>query len=167
MTDAKVQQPEADMPPPDSDPDCPASDTGRAESCSEDKDQYDDASLDETIAAVKAALAHKQHEFFALSDVVAAETALVKKSLLVTAISTMAAFTFACCCWLAVNAALGVLLFHAGLGMLAISAALFVLNGLFAVFALHVARGAYRHITLMPMFQAMVGHAGLKREDEE
>lgn len=166
MTEPKVQQPDADVPPPGSDPSCPASETGRAEACSDEKDEYDDASFEETIASVKHALAHKQAEFFALTDVVAAETGLVKKSLIVTAISTLAAFTFACCCWLVVNIALGTALFKLGLGLLAISGIILIVNLVLAGVALKIAKDAYRHITLMPMFEAMVGHAGLKRDEE-
>ena len=166
MTEPKVQQPDADVPPPDSDPSCPASETGRAEACSDDKDEYDDASISETIESVKSALAHKQSEFFALTDVVAAETDLVKKSFIVTAMSTLAAFTFACCCWLVINVALGTALFKLGMGILGISGIIFVLNLVLAGFALKIAKDAYSYITLMPMFEAMVGQAGLKRDEE-
>ncbi len=170
MAIAKEQQPDADLPPPGppgTDPSCPSSESGRADDCSENKDEYDDASLSDTIESVKNAFAHKQKEFFALSDVVAAESDLVKKSFVVTAMSTLAAFTFACCCWLVVNMAIGIVLYKFGVGLLPISGVVLAINLALALFALKVAKDAYRHLTLMPTFEAMVGQVGLKRDDEE
>lgn len=170
MTVAKEQQPDAGVPPPGPpgmDPTCPSSDTGRAEDCSQTKDEYDDTSITETIASIKIAFAQKQKEFFALSDVVAAETELVKKSFLVTAMSTLAAFTCACFCWLIVNVAIGIALYFSDLGLLWICAVLLLINLLLAGFALKVAKDAYQHLTLMPTFEALVGQVGLKRDDEE
>ncbi|QJR82309.1 hypothetical protein CA267_016910 [Alteromonas pelagimontana] len=145
-------------------PYCPASDTGRADSCADEKRPDDDATFKETLNAFKNVYAQKKAEVEALSEVMAAETELVKKSLVVTALSLLASFTFACCCWLVINVALGIALHHAGLHFAWSSLVLIIINGCLAAFAFTVAKNAYKHLTFMPIVRAFIGKAGVEED---
>ena len=166
MTKQSKQEVEATTPSND-DTYCPTSDTGRAADCSEENHYEDDASLDEAISAFQWAILQKQEEFFVLGDVVAAEVNVAKKSIIVTGLSTLAAFVFACFCWLIINIFMVVGLHHAGVHFAIIAAVALCLNGACAYFAFRIAKQTYRYISLMPALHALLGGAGIKREQGE
>ena len=94
---------------------CPTSPSGRADACMQEKDLQDDTTIEETVQAFKDAYAQKHAEWLSLADVVAAETNLVKKSVVVTGFAAGAAAVFACFCWLIINVAIALTLHQSGL----------------------------------------------------
>ncbi len=136
---------------------CPTSSTGRADACRAEKTPEDDTTVTDTIQAFKDTYAHKYNEMLALADVVAAESALVKKSAVVTAFSAGAAAVFGCFCWLILNVTLAIVCYQAGIHYLLITLGLLVINGGLGVLAVKVARDAYQHISLMPVFNSLMG----------
>ena len=169
MTNARVESPDTtNVGQDDSDAHYnPESSADRVGSCPDEKSLEDDATLRETIDALKMALAQKQQEFLALSDVVAAETSLVKKSLVVTALSTLAAFVFACFGWLVLNWAMAISLMDADFHYGFITLIVFVVNIALSICAFKVAKDAYRHLTLMPVFRTLCGQIGFRKTEEK
>ncbi len=142
------------------DPYCPTSETGRASDCKEDTSIYDDASITRTIEAAKNAFELKKQEFEAVGEVIAAETALVKKSTVITVVSLAAAFIFSCFSWIVINITLAIGLVDAGMHYLTSGAVLLLLNMSVVIFALYVAKNTYKRISLRPVIEAIRGHAG-------
>lgn len=140
---------------------CPTSPTGRAVTCEKDKDFQDEATLKETYQSVKDAIAQKEAQLDAMIDVVGAEANLVKKSTVITIVSLVATFTFACFCWLVVNGTLAVGLAQAGWHYLTIGFILLLINAIPAVIGFTVVQEAYPRISLRPAFDAMLGRAGM------
>lgn len=129
---------------------CPTSVTGRVDACSQD-----DTTLNETLTTFKDAYRYKYAECLRLADVVAAETTLVKKSLLVTGLAAGAVAVFACFCWLIINVAIALTLNEAGAHYLVSCGVLLTLNSALALYTFAIAKDAFRHITLMPVFHAL------------
>ncbi|WP_414827807.1 hypothetical protein [Alteromonas sp. H39] len=136
---------------------CPTSQTGRADACMQEKSLQDDTTLNETLQAFKDAYAQKHAELLSLADVVAAESQLVKKSVIVTGFAAGAAAVFACFCWLIFNGALAITLHHSGVHYLINCGILLAINAVMAIVAFAVAKDAYKHISLMPAFHALRG----------
>ncbi|MCU7555856.1 hypothetical protein OCL06_14795 [Alteromonas sp. ASW11-19] len=144
---------------------CPTSSTGRADACRAEKTPEDDTTVSDTIQAFKDTYAQKYDEMLALADVVAAESALVKKSAVVTGLSAGAAAVLGCFCWLIVNITLAIACYQAGIHYLLITTGLLLINGGLGVFAVKVARDAYKHMSLMPVFNSLMGQIPNGKEE--
>ena len=59
-----------------------------------------DITLDEVVAAVSDLIEAKKLQFSAQWEMVGAEAKLLRQSVLVTALATLATFAFGCVCWL-------------------------------------------------------------------
>ena len=136
------------------DPYCASSDSGHAEACRQDA--TDDApSVKELLSAVEDAAQQKKQEWLTLADVVAAQTQVVKKSILVTVLATLAAFTFCCCAWLALNAALVIGLNQTGAPLILTIGLSAGINLILAYGGFRIAKSAYEHISFMDILRVV------------
>ena len=116
-----------------------------------------DITLDEVIGAVSDLIEAKKLQFSAQWEMVGAEAKLLRQSVLVTALATLATFAFGCVCWLIINAASAVLLAKAGLHAALVAGILLLLNGLLMFIAWRVAKDAFKHISINPLVAAVKG----------
>ena len=116
-----------------------------------------DITLDEVIAAVTDLIEAKKLQFSAQWELVGAEAKLLRQSVLVTALATLATFAFGCVFWLILNAASAVLLAKAGLHDAWVAAILLLVNGLLMFMAWRVAKDAFNHISINPLVAAVKG----------
>ena len=116
-----------------------------------------DITLDEVIAAVTDLIEAKKLQFSAQWELVGAEAKLLRQSVLVTALATLATFAFGCVCWLILNAASAVLLAKAGLHAAVVAGILLLVNGLLMFMAWRVAKDAFKHISINPLVAAVKG----------
>lgn len=144
---------------------CPTSDTGWVSDCSKDVSIHDDPTFSETKTAVKNMFSHKRDQFDSLKTVLGAETALVKKSFVISAIGLVGAFVLICFCWLIINAAIGIGLDRAGMPLLGTTIILLVMNGIGLLFCVKAVLESYKHISLMPILNAVTGNAGKSQKE--
>lgn len=130
-------------------------DCGRAEAREEQPTDPGSPTFQEVLQAAQEAFSYKKEEIWSTIDVAAAHTNLVKKSLLVTILATLAAFTLSCCTWLILNAALVISLHNTGMSLLIIVAACGLLNGALALVCYRIARDAYRCMNFMPLIKSL------------
>tara|TARA_B100001057_G_C22616227_1_gene858582 strand:- start:208 stop:714 length:507 start_codon:yes stop_codon:yes gene_type:complete len=116
-----------------------------------------DITLDEVVAAVSDLIEAKKLQFSAQWEMVGAEAKLLRQSVLVTALATLATFAFGCVCWLILNAASAVLLAKAGLHAAVVAGILLLVNGLLMFLAWRVANDAFKHISINPLVAAIKG----------
>jgi len=116
-----------------------------------------DITLDEVVAAVSDLIEAKKLQFSAQWELVGAEAKLLRQSVLVTALATLAAFAFGCVCWLILNAASAILLAKAGLHAALVAGILLLINGLLMYMAWRVAKDAFKHISINPLVAAVKG----------
>ncbi len=116
-----------------------------------------DITLDEVVAAVSDLIEAKKLQFSAQWELVGAEAKLLRQSVLVTALATLATFAFGCVCWFIVNAASAVLLAKAGLHAALVAGILLLVNGMLMFMAWRVAKDAFKHISINPLVAAVKG----------
>lgn len=116
-----------------------------------------EVTLDEVVNAVTDLLDAKKLQFMAQWQLVGAEAKLLKQSVLVTALATLATFAFACVCWLILNVASAALLAKAGLHATLIAFILLTVNGFLMLLAWRVAQDAFKHISVNPLVNAVKG----------
>ena len=116
-----------------------------------------DISLDEVVAAVSNLIEAKKLQFGAQWALVGAEAKLLKQSVLVTVLATLATFAFGCVCWLILNTASAVLLTKAGLNAALVAGILLLINGLLVFLAWRAASGAFQFISINPLVAAVKG----------
>ncbi|GGF67081.1 hypothetical protein [Alteromonas lipolytica] len=122
----------------------------------------DDISVEEVVAAITDLIEAKKLQFSAQWALVGAEAKLLRQSVLVTVLATLAALGFACVCWLIINATAAVMLGNMGLHPALIALILLLLNGVLMMMAWRVARDAFRHISLNPIVAAAKGTSAAK-----
>lgn len=116
-----------------------------------------DVSLQDAIDAVTDLIEAKQLQWSSQWELVKAETRLLRQSILVTVLATLATFTFAFCCWLLINAGIAILLANGAVSTLVIALILVMLNAALLTISWRVAKGAFKHITLQPLLNAAKG----------
>jgi len=109
------------------------------------------------VAAVSDLIEAKKLQFSAQWEMLGAEAKLLRQSVLVTALATLATFAFGCVCWLILNAASAVLLAKAGLHAAVVAGILLLVNGLLMFLAWRVANDAFKHISIKPLVAAIKG----------
>lgn len=122
-----------------------------------EKASQPDISLDEVVSAVSDLIEAKKLQFGAQWALVGAEAKLLKQSVLVTVLATLATFAFGCVCWLILNIASAVLLTKAGLHAALVAGILLLINGLLMFMAWRVAREAFQFISINPLVAAVKG----------
>lgn len=140
----------------------PTRDTGWALACVPEHSTAEDTTFHEAFEAYKHLFSAKKAQLAALSDVVSSETALVKKSAIVTAIGLGGAFVLSCICWIIINAAIGVALDRSGLHLAFTTLILLAMNGILIAFFAKMVLDTYRHISIRPVWKALTGHAGVE-----
>jgi hypothetical protein len=113
-----------------------------------------DPTLDTIVELATDAFQAKQYEWFVKWQWVKAEARLVRKSILVTALATLAAFTLACCCWLLINAGLAAGLYSLTMPIAGIVGVLLVLNASLCWLAWQTAKGVLEKVSLSGMIEA-------------
>lgn len=116
-----------------------------------------DISLDEVVSAVSDLIEAKKLQFGAQWALVGAEAKLLKQSVLVTVLATLATFAFGCVCWLILNIVSAALLTNAGLHAALVAGILLLINGLLMFMAWRVAREAFQFISINPLVAAVKG----------
>lgn len=116
-----------------------------------------DVSLQDAIDAVTDLIEAKQLQWSSQWELVKAETRLLRQSILVTVLATLATFTFAFCCWLFINAGIAILLAKVAVPTLVITLILVALNAALLAVSWRVAKGAFKHISLQPLLNAAKG----------
>ena len=116
-----------------------------------------DITIDEVVAAVTDLVEAKKLQFSAQWALVVAEAKLLRQSLLVTMLATLATFAFGCVCWLIINAATAAILSNAGLHSAWIAAILLGVNGMLMFIAWRIAKDAFKHISVNPLIAAVKG----------
>ena len=144
---------------------CPTSDTGWVSDCSKDVSIHDDPTFSETKAAIENMFAHKRDQFDSFKTVLGAETALVKKSFIITSVGLAGVFVLACFCWLIINAAIGIGLDRAGTPLWGTTLILLAINGVGIAVCAKAVKESYRHVSFMPIPQALTGHAGKSQKE--
>lgn len=144
----------------------PTRDSGWVLACVTEPSAYEDTTLSDTIDAFKEMFSAKRTQWTALSEVVAAETALAKKSLIVTCVGLGGAFVLSCICWVIINAAIGVALDRAGLHLLVTTLILLALNGAIIAICVKAVLEGYKRITVMPIWRAITGQAGVDQSQD-
>jgi len=130
------------------------------------KEPQPDVSIDEVVGAITDLIDAKKLQFTAQWRVVGAEAKLLRQSILVTALATLAAFAFGCVGWLIINAASAVLLAKAGLHAAIVALVLLAINGLLMFAAWRVAKDAFSHISVNPLVNAVKGDPSVSRETD-
>ena len=123
-----------------------------------------DPSLDDLITNAQWVIFQKQQELTALADLSAAEVNIAKRSIIVTGIATLAAFVFACFCWLIANIGIALALHHYGVHNGLTALIVFVINLGLAVGAFMIARQSYAYITLMPAIHTFLRGIGIENK---
>lgn len=126
-----------------------------------------DPSLDDMITNAQWVLYQKQQELIALADLTAAEVNVARQSVVVTGISILASFVFACFCWLIANIGIAITLHHFNVHNGITALIVFVLNLALAVAAFAIARNAYRYISLMPAVRTLLQAVGVNKEEKQ
>ncbi|WP_133175121.1 hypothetical protein [Salinimonas sediminis] len=144
---------------------CPTSDTGWASDCSKDVTWQDDTTFSDAKTAFQDLFSHKKDQFHALQHVVAAETNLVKKSLIVSVVGLAGAFVLACFCWLIINATMGIALDRADVPLWLTMLILLGINAIGITICVKAVKESYRHISLMPIIRAATGEAGKSQKE--
>lgn len=116
-----------------------------------------DITVDEVVSTFSDLIEAKKLQFSAQWSLVGAEASLLRQSVLVTVMATLATFAFGCVCWLIINAASAVLLAKAGLHAATVAGLLLLCNGLLMVVAWSVAKSAFKHISITPLIDAVKG----------
>ncbi len=150
----------------------PASFTDRASYDPEQTKEIDDnppedesdPSLDDLITNAQWVIFQKQQELTALADLSAAEVNIAKRSVIVTGIATLAAFVFACFCWLIANIGIALTLHHYGVHNGLTALIVFGINLGLAVGAFMIAKQSYAYITLMPAIHTFLRGIGVENE---
>lgn len=115
-------------------------------------------SLAQVWSLFRTASQSKQAEWMAQLNLVESEATVLKQSVIVTVLSTLAAFFFACCVWVALNVALALaLISYTALAQPFILLLLVALNVGACVLAILSANSAYRHLSIMPLFKSAIG----------
>lgn len=135
----------------------PASEMPAGSSAGHTTEPPPDVTLDEVVNTVTDLLEAKKLQFTAQWQLIGAEAKLLRQSVLVTALATLATFAFACVCWLIVNGASAVLLAKAGLHAALIALILLAVNGMLMWLAWRVAQDAFKHISVNPLINAVKG----------
>lgn len=121
-------------------------------------------SLSEVWSLLQAALGAKQAVLLSQLNVVEAEAKVLRQSVIVSGLSILAAFVFACCVWLVLNAGLTVtLISYTRVSPPMIALLLLLLNVLGCVLAIMNAKSALRHLTLMPLAKSIIGKVAKER----
>lgn len=123
-----------------------------------------DPSLDDLITNAQWVIYQKQQELTALADLSAAEVNIAKRSIVVTAMATLAAFVFACFCWLIANIGIALTLHHFGAHNGLTAFIVFVINLGLAVGAFMIARQSYAYITIMPAIHTFLRGIGVEKQ---
>ena len=113
--------------------------------------------VEEIVELATDALHAKQYEWSVKWAWVKAETRLVRKSILVTALATLAAFALACCCWLLVNISLAAALHHVAVPLVAIALGLLFINGALCWLAWRTASKALTLVSLSRIVEVLTG----------
>ncbi|GEA06988.1 hypothetical protein KUL42_17490 [Alteromonas sp. KUL42] len=116
-----------------------------------------DISLDEVVEAVSDLVEAKKLQFGAQWALVGAEAKLLKQSVLVTVLATLATFAFGCVCWLILNIASAVLLTKAELHAALVAGILLLINGSLMFMTWRVARQAFQFISINPLVATFKG----------
>ncbi|MDC8830172.1 hypothetical protein [Alteromonas gilva] len=114
----------------------------------------DDISIQEVIDTFSDLIAAKKLQWQAQWALVVAETRLLRQSLFVTVLATLATFAFCLVCWLIVNVAAAVMLSNSGMQPAFVALILLGVNGLLMGVAWRTARSAFKHLTLTPLINA-------------
>lgn len=122
-----------------------------------DKAPQPDITLDEVVATVSDLIEAKKLQFGAQWALVGAEAKLLKQSVLVTVLATLATFAFGCVCWLILNIASAVILTNTGLHAAIVAGILLLVNGFLMLAAWRMAREAFQFISINPLIAAVKG----------
>lgn len=123
----------------------------------------EDISLNEVVDTITDLIAAKKMQLSAQWELVAAEAKLLRQSVLVTALATLAAFAFGCVCWLILNATSAVMLAAYGIHPAVISLTLLAVNGALMWLAWRTAKQAFSHLTIAPVINACRGEPEMPR----
>lgn len=113
--------------------------------------------VEEIVELVTDVLHAKQYEWSVKWEWVKAETRLVRKSILVTALATLGAFMLACCCWMLLNIGIAAGLHSLLVPDLEIIGGLLLLNGFLCWVAWQTAKRALTLISLSGIAEAALG----------
>ena len=133
-----------------------------AETKTDREDVQQDASnpeptVEEIVELATDALHAKQYEWSVKWAWVKAEARLVRKSILVTALATLAAFALACCCWLLLNISIAAALHHFAVPLVTIALGLLFINGALCWLAWRTASKALKLVSLSSIVDALTG----------
>jgi len=117
----------------------------------------DDISIQEVIDTFSDLITAKKLQWQAQWSLVTAEARVLRQSVLVTVLATLATFAFACGCWLIINVTAAVLLSANDVHPALIGFLLLSVNGALMAFAWLTAKQAFKHLTLVPLFNACRG----------
>ncbi len=112
--------------------------------------------VEEIVELATDALHAKQYEWSVKWAWVKAEARLVRKSILVTALATLAAFALACC-WLLVNISIAAALHHFAVPLVAIALGLLFINGALCWLAWRTASKALTLVSLSRIVEVLTG----------
>ncbi|NVK54787.1 MAG: hypothetical protein HWE26_04175 [Alteromonadaceae bacterium] len=142
--------------------------SGAADEASASSEQHpDDISLQEVIDTFSDLIEAKKLQWQAQWALISAEARLLRQSVLVTVLATLATFAFGCVCWLILNATAAVMLGAAGVQPALVALILLGVNGLLMWIAWRTAKQAFRHITVTPLLNAVRGDPESPRPTRE
>ena len=121
----------------------------RHEQDSQDNEPYEKVSFSEFTDALKNYAKQKQHQGFALLDLINSELMLIKKSVFVTVFAGMTAFAIGGFCWVLLNIALGYFAHLAG------ARVMLVINATIGVVIFKQAKSAFNYISATRIIQLM------------
>jgi len=130
-------------------------------------DDEADPSLDYLITNAQWVIFQKQQELTALADLSAAEVNIAKRSIIVTGIATLAAFVFACFCWLIANIGIALTLHHFDVHNGVTALIVFLINLGLAAGAFLIAKQSYAYITLMPAIHTFLRGIGVENKPQK
>lgn len=127
----------------------------RHEQESQDNEPYEKVSFSEFTDALKNYAKQKQHQGFALLDLINSELMLIKKSVFVTVFAGMTAFAIGGFCWILLNIALGYFAHLAGAPVSIILVVMLVINATIGVVLFKQAKSAFNYISATRIIQLM------------
>ena len=116
---------------------------------------YEKVSFSDFTDALKNYAKQKQHQGFALLDLLNSELMLIKKSIFVTVFAGMTAFAIGGFCWTLLNIALGYFAHLAGAPVSIILVVMLVINAIIGVVIFKQAQSAFKYISASRIIQLM------------